>query len=186
MPGDWKWRRESRFLRWLLRSSIERLASTRERSFERRISCNGGPLVADLILLLEIAMGVGLLAGAWLARTKRFASHAWCQSLIVLLNMAVVALMMIPSFSVHVLPRIPGRLAKAYYALATAHAGLGTFTELAALYILLSAGTHALPETLRITKYKLWMRSVLALWWGVLLLGIATYTRWYVPGLFRK
>lgn len=144
------------------------------------------PRVADLILLLEIAMGMGLLAGAWLARTKRFGAHAWCQSAIVVLNTAVVALMMIPSFRLHVLPRIPGRLAKAYYALATAHAGLGTFTELAALYILLSAGTQVLPEKVRITKYKPWMRSVLVLWWGVLFLGIATYTRWYAPGLFRK
>lgn len=144
------------------------------------------PPVADLILLLEIAMGVGLLAGAWLARTKRFGAHAWCQSVIVLLNTAVVALMMIPSFRVHVLPRIPARLGKAYYALATTHAGLGAFTELAALYVFLSAGTHVLPERLRITKYKPWMRSLLVLWWGVLLLGIATYARWYVPGLFRK
>jgi uncharacterized membrane protein YozB (DUF420 family) len=138
------------------------------------------------MLLLEIAMGVGLLTGAWLARARRFRQHAWCQSVIVLLNLAVIGLMMIPSFRVHVFPRIPGRLGKAYYALATTHAGLGTFTELAALYILLSAGTQVLPEKLRITKYKPWMRSVLVLWWGVLFLGIATYTRWYVPGLFRK
>jgi uncharacterized membrane protein YozB (DUF420 family) len=144
------------------------------------------PRLADLMLLLEIAMGVGLLTGAWLARARRFRQHAWCQSLIVLLNLAVVGLMMIPSFRVHVFPRIPGRLGKAYYALATTHAGLGTFTELAALYILLSAGTQVLPGKLRITKYKPWMRSVLVLWWGVLFLGIATYTRWYVPGLFRK
>jgi uncharacterized membrane protein YozB (DUF420 family) len=144
------------------------------------------PRVADLILLLEIAMGVGLLTGAWLARVRRFRQHAWCQSVIVLLNLAVIGLMMIPSFRVHVFPRIPGRLGKAYYALATTHAGLGTFTELAALYILLSAGTQVLPGKLRITKYKPWMRSVLVLWWGVLFLGIATYTRWYVPGLFRK
>jgi uncharacterized membrane protein YozB (DUF420 family) len=144
------------------------------------------PRVADLILLLEIAMGVGLLTGAWLARARRFRQHAWCQSVIVLLNLAVIGLMMIPSFRVHVFPRIPGRLGKAYYALATTHAGLGTFTELAALYILLSAGTQVLPGKLRITKYKPWMRSVLVLWWGVLFLGIATYTRWYVPGLFRK
>jgi uncharacterized membrane protein YozB (DUF420 family) len=138
------------------------------------------------MLLLEIAMGVGLLTGAWLARVRRFRQHAWCQSVIVLLNLAVIGLMMIPSFRVHVFPRIPGRLGKAYYALATTHAGLGTFTELAALYILLSAGTQVLPGKLRITKYKPWMRSVLVLWWGVLFLGIATYTRWYVPGLFRK
>ena len=138
------------------------------------------------MLLLEIAMGVGLLIGAWLARARRFRQHAWCQSVIVLLNLAVIGLMMIPSFRVHVFPRIPGRLGKAYYALATTHAGLGTFTELAALYILLSAGTQVLPGKLRITKYKLWMRRVLVLWWGVLFLGIATYTRWYVPGLFRE
>jgi uncharacterized membrane protein YozB (DUF420 family) len=138
------------------------------------------------MLLLEIAMGVGLLTGAWLARARRFRQHAWCQSVIVLLNLAVIGLMMIPSFRVHVFPRIPGRLGKAYYALATTHAGLGTLTELAALYILLSAGTQVLPGKLRITKYKPWMRSVLVLWWGVLFLGIATYTRWYVPGLFRK
>jgi hypothetical protein len=36
----------------------------------------------------------------------------------VLLNLAVVAVMMIPSFRVHVLPRVPARLGKAYYALA--------------------------------------------------------------------
>ena len=144
------------------------------------------PRAADLVLLLEITMGVGLLLGAWLARTGRFRQHAWCQSIIVLLNLAVIALMMIPSFRVHVFPRIPAKLGKAYYALATMHAALGSITELAGLYILLAAGTTVLPEKLRITKYKLWMRSVLVLWWLVLLLGFATYARWYAPHLFRK
>jgi uncharacterized membrane protein YozB (DUF420 family) len=144
------------------------------------------PLAANLVLVLEIAMGVGLLAGAWLARKGRFRQHAWCQSAIVLLNLAVVGVMMIPSFRVHVLPKIPAKLGKAYYALATTHGAIGTITELAGLYILLSAGTSVLPDKLRITKYKAWMRSVLVLWWVVLLLGMATYTRWYVPHLFRK
>jgi uncharacterized membrane protein YozB (DUF420 family) len=144
------------------------------------------PRAADLILLLEIAMGVGLLMGARLARLGRFRQHAWCQSVIVLLNLAVIALMMIPSFRVHVFPRIPAKLGKAYYALATAHATLGSITELAGLYILLAAGTTVLREKLRITKYKVWMRSVLVLWWLELLLGFATYTRWYVPHLFHK
>ena len=144
------------------------------------------PRGANVVLVLEIAMGVGLLVGARLARKGRFRQHAWCQSIIVLLNFAVVAVMMIPSFRVHVLPRIPAKLGKAYYALATTHGAVGTVTELAGLYILLSAGTTVLPEKLRITKYKVWMRGVLVLWWVVLLLGIATYTRWYVPHLFRK
>ena len=144
------------------------------------------PFVADLVLLLEIAMGAGLLIGAWLAHKQRFRQHAWCQSIIVLLNFAVITMMMAPSFRIHVLPRIPARLDKAYYALATAHAALGTVTELAGLYILLSAGTRLLPDKLRIAKYKTWMRTALVLWWGVLLLGVATYTRWYVPGFLWK
>jgi uncharacterized membrane protein YozB (DUF420 family) len=144
------------------------------------------PRAVNVVLVLEIAMGIGLLIGARLARKKRFRQHAWCQSVIVLLNLAVVVVMMIPSFGVHVLPRVPAKLGKAYYALATMHGAFGTVTELAGLYILLSAGTTVLPEKLRITKYKVWMRTVLVLWWVVLLLGMATYTRWYVPHLFRK
>jgi len=143
------------------------------------------PPGADLVLLLEIGMGVGLVFGAWLARQGRFRQHAWCQSIIVLLNLVVVTVMMIPSFRAHVFPRIPAKLGRAYYALSTAHAALGTITELMGLYILLSAGTSILPQKARITKYKVWMRSVLVLWWAVLLLGFATYARWYVPHGFR-
>jgi len=144
------------------------------------------PRGANVVLALEIAMGVGLLVGTRLARIGRFRQHAWCQSTVVLLNLAVVVVMMIPSFRVHVLPRVPTKLGKAYYALASTHGAFGTVTELAGLYIVLSAGTKILPEKLRITKYKAWMRSVLVLWWVVLLLGMATYARWYVPHLFSK
>ena len=144
------------------------------------------PPAANVVVVLEIGMGLALLVGAWLARKRRFRQHAWCQSTVVLLNLAVIVVMMIPSFRVHVLPRIPARLGRAYYALATAHAALGTVTELAGLYILLSAGTSVLPEKLRIIKYKAWMRTVLVLWWVVLLLGFATYARWYVPILFLR
>jgi uncharacterized membrane protein YozB (DUF420 family) len=144
------------------------------------------PPYANLTMLLEIAMGMGLLLGALLARLRRFRGHAWCQSVIVLLNLAVIVLAMIPSFRIQVIPKIPLKLGKAYFALSTAHAALGTITEIAGLYILLAAGTSVLPVRFRITNYKLWMRTVLVLWWVVLLLGLATYARWYVPHLFRK
>ncbi len=144
------------------------------------------PRYADVVLLLEIVMGVGLLIGAVLARMQRFRLHAWCQSVIVLLNLIVIVLVMVPSFHEHVIPKIPVKLGKAYYALATVHAALGSVAEIGALYVLLSAGTKVLPPKFRITEYKVWMRSVLVLWWLVLLLGLATYTRWYVPHLFRK
>jgi uncharacterized membrane protein YozB (DUF420 family) len=144
------------------------------------------PRYADGVLLLEFLMGAGLVIGAALARQRRFRAHAWCQSAIVLLNLGVIVFTMLPSFRVHVSPKIPCKLGKAYYALATAHAALGTVTEIAGLYVLLSAGTHLLPEKFRITRYKPWMRTVLLLWWLVLLLGLATYARFYVPHLFRK
>ena len=144
------------------------------------------PRYADLVLLLEIGMGLALLIGAALARAKRFRLHAWCQSAVVLQNFAVIVLLMVPSFQVHVSPKIPAKLGKAYYGLATAHAALGGVTETAGVYILLAAGTNILPQQFRLTKYKLWMRSVLVLWWLVLILGVATYVRWYVPGLFRR
>jgi hypothetical protein len=144
------------------------------------------PPYADLVLLLEIGMGVGLLIGALLARMRRFRAHAWCQAGIVLLNLAIIVLVMVPSFRAQVSPRIPLKLGKAYYALATAHAALGSVVECAGLYILLAAGTKLLPERLRITRYKLWMRSVLVTWWVVLLLGLATYAHWYAPHLFRR
>ena len=131
-------------------------------------------------------MGLTLLAGALLAHLRKFHAHAWCQSVVVLLNAAVIALAMLPSFRHQVAPRIPLKLRRPFYATATAHAVLGTAVECAAVYILLAAGTTLIPEKLRLTRYKLWMRTVLASWWLVILLGAATYVRWYIPSFFRR
>jgi hypothetical protein len=146
------------------------------------VACGG----ADLVLLLEIVMAVGLAIGAWLARLGRYRQHAWCQSVIVILNAALIALTMIPAFRVQVLPRIPEKLGRGFYGLATTHAAFGSVTEIAGLYILLAAGTRVLPQKLRLTRYKAAMKTVLVLWWVVLILGMATYARWYIPALFRK
>jgi hypothetical protein len=144
------------------------------------------PRYADLVLIIEVGMALGLVLGAMLARKGKFRLHAWCQSGVVLMNLAVIALLMVPSFHARVSPRIPAKLGKAYYALATAHAALGSVTEIAGMYILLAAGTAILPQRFRLTRYKFWMRGVLIFWWLVLLLGLATYVRWYVPGSLTK
>ena len=142
---------------------------------------SAAPWSADLTLVLELAMGVGLLIGALLARMRRFGPHAWCQSTVILVNVALIAATMVPSFPRLIVPALPGKLGKSFYALAAAHGALGLVAECAGLYILLAVGTKLLPERLRITRLKLWMRSVLALWWTVLILGLATYIRWYRP-----
>jgi uncharacterized membrane protein YozB (DUF420 family) len=142
---------------------------------------SAAPWGTDLTLVLEIAMGVGLLIGALLARLGRFGAHAWCQSTVVLVNLALIAAAMVPSFRSLLIPALPDKLGKSYYALAAAHAALGVVAECAGLYVLLAAGTKLLPERFRITRFKLWMRSVLVLWWAVIALGLATYIRWYRP-----
>ncbi len=138
------------------------------------------PRAADITLLLEMGMGVGLLAGARLARRGRIRIHAACQSVIVILNLTLIVLTMFPAFHCQVLPKLPGRIGRPYYALATTHAALGGVAELMGLYILLAAGTKLLPEKFRIARFKFWMRSLLLVWWIVLFLGMATYARWYM------
>jgi uncharacterized membrane protein YozB (DUF420 family) len=125
-------------------------------------------------------MGVALLVGATLARRGRYRAHAWCQSIVVLLNPAAILLVMIPSICRSFAPPIPGGFHNSYYVLAAVHTALGALAELFALYILAVAGTNMLPKRLRFIRYRAWMRAALVLWWTTLLLGLATYLRWYV------
>jgi uncharacterized membrane protein YozB (DUF420 family) len=142
------------------------------------------PWSSDATLIIELGMGVGLLAGAALARKGRYRAHACCQSTVVLLNLVAIALTMAPSFRRSFTAPIPGGLRHTYYVLAGAHASLGTVAELFALYILVAAGTNILPKELRFTRYRPWMLTALSLWWLALLFGLATYLRWYVLPLF--
>lgn len=138
------------------------------------------PWSSDATLVIELVMGLALLAGAGLARRGSYRAHARCQSVVVLLNPAAILLTMAPSFRQSFAALTPAGLANSYYLLAAVHAALGSVAELLALYILLVAGTNMLPKRLRFIRYRPWMRVALVLWWTTLLLGLATYVRWYV------
>jgi uncharacterized membrane protein YozB (DUF420 family) len=140
----------------------------------------GAPLSADITLAIEISMGLALVLGMVLARSQMYRAHAWCQSMVIVLNLIVIAQVMLPSFRNQVAPKIPARLARPYYAVATVHATMGCIAELFGLYIILVAGTRILPERLRFVRYKRWMRTELVIWWLALLLGLTTYVRWYI------
>jgi uncharacterized membrane protein YozB (DUF420 family) len=140
---------------------------------------NAAPLGANVVLASEVVMGLALLAGGLLARRRRYRAHAWCQSVVVLLNLPLVGYFMARSFWRVVVPGLPAHLGRPYYWLTTVHGALGACAELLGLYILLAAGTHLLPQPLRLVRYKLWMRAALGLWWVVSILGLATYLRWY-------
>jgi len=140
----------------------------------------GATFSADLNLLIQLAMGLALLFGWRLARRKQYKAHGLCQSAVLLLNLVMIILVMSPAFRRQVEPSLPDGISEAYYAVATAHAALGGIAELLGLYIVVVAGTSLLPERLRMKRWKLWMRTELALWWVVLLIGVGTYSVWYL------
>jgi uncharacterized membrane protein YozB (DUF420 family) len=140
---------------------------------------------ADLNLLIQIALGIALLAGAFLARAKHYRAHGICQTVVLILNLPMIALVMWPSLHMRVLPKLSRHLGKRYYAIAMAHGVLGAIAELLGLYIFLVAGTNILPHSWRFQRWKLWMRIELALWWVVLLSGIGTYYTWYATPRLR-
>ena len=97
-----------------------------------------------------------------------------------LLNLIMIALVMLPSFRLQVVPAIPRVFRKRYYTVATIHGLLGMAAQLLGLYIILVVGTNIVPPSLRFTRWKLWMRAELMLWWIVVLGGMATYYAWYI------
>jgi uncharacterized membrane protein YozB (DUF420 family) len=140
----------------------------------------GATFQADFNLVVQLIMGVALLAGALLARYKRYTAHGICQTTVLLLNLLMIGLVMGPSFHQQVEPALTKVLHKWYYEAAAIHAVLGTAAELLGLYIVLVAGTNVLPQWLRFKHWKRWMCAELVLWMIVLLSGVGTYCAWYV------
>jgi uncharacterized membrane protein YozB (DUF420 family) len=140
----------------------------------------GATFGADLNLVVQLIMGAALIAGALLARQKRYRAHGMCQTTVLLLNLLMIGLVMWPSFQQQVKPALSRVVHKWYYEVAAIHAVLGIAAELLGLYIVIVAGTNILPQGLRFKDWKRWMRTELALWAIVLLSGVGTYCAWYV------
>jgi|SRR5215469_1910307 len=140
----------------------------------------GATFEADLNLVVQLVMGLALIAGSCLAKRKRYTAHGICQTTVLLLNLGMIGLVMWPSFQQQVKPALPERLHKGYFAVATIHGLLGTTAEILGLYIVAVAGTRALPQFLRFKNWKRWMRTELMLWSVVVLTGVGTYYVWYI------
>jgi uncharacterized membrane protein YozB (DUF420 family) len=140
----------------------------------------GATFGADLNLVVQLIMGLALIAGTLLAKHRRYRAHGICQTTVLLLNLLMIGLVMWPSFHQQVKPALSKVPQKWYYQVAAIHAVLGIAAELLGLYIVVVAGTNLLPQWLRFKHWKLWMRTELALWAIVLVSGVATYCAWYV------
>jgi uncharacterized membrane protein YozB (DUF420 family) len=140
----------------------------------------GATFRADLNLVVQLTMGAALIAGAHLAKQKRYKAHGICQTTVLVLNLLTIGLVMCPSFQQQVKPALSKVHRKWYYEVAIIHATLGITAELLGLYIVVVAGTNVLPLWLRFKHWKWWMRTELVLWAIVLLSGVGTYCAWYV------
>ncbi|HKS59910.1 MAG TPA: hypothetical protein VJS68_03940 [Thermoplasmata archaeon] len=138
------------------------------------------PIFSDLVALTEVGIAAGLLIGTFVVRRGHVRAHRIIQSALILVNIPIVLAWMVPEFLLIVLPGLPGDLDSPFYYIPTLMLCAGAAAEGLGIYIILAAGTNLLPLKYRFRRYKLWMRTELALWWSVVSLGLTTYLVWYV------
>ncbi|MFO1315593.1 MAG: hypothetical protein U1F58_08300 [Burkholderiales bacterium] len=136
-----------------------------------------GPLRADVNLVLEVVLVLGLTWGMRLARSGSIEAHRRNQTAWVLVNAALVAFIMAGAMASFRLPSLRA-LADLGNALTVLHALLGTFTLVAGVWLVLQMN-DLMPVRLRVARWRSLMRATLAGYWAVALLGIATYRYWY-------
>src|ERR1700732_860038 len=146
----------------------------------RRFLGTGATFGADLNLVVQLMMGIALIAGALLAKHRRYRAHGICQTTVLLLNLLMIGLVMLPSFQRQVTPRFARAFHRSYYAVPVIHAALGMAAEVLGLYIVLVAATNFLPVWLRFRNWKRWMRTEFVLWLVVVITGVGTYYAWYI------
>jgi hypothetical protein len=129
---------------------------------------------ADLNLLLQLGLGLLLFAGLLLARRSQYAMHGACQSVALVATLAMTGIWMLPAFHNNYGWAI-FKLGNRVNAAAAAHVVAGSGALLLGIYVVLVAGTPLVPRALRFTNYKVWMRTLITVWWLALLLGVLTY-----------
>jgi uncharacterized membrane protein YozB (DUF420 family) len=135
----------------------------------------GAPFGADLNLVIQVAVGLLLLGGLALARAGRYRAHGMCQSTGFVLAVVMTALWMIPAFRAIHADALGRAVVNPVTIAVAAHVAVGTLALLVGAWVVLAAGTPLVPAPLRFTNYKRWMRTLLALWWLAIVLGVAIY-----------
>jgi len=135
-------------------------------------------LIPDLNLTLELLLVAGLTFGAWLARRGNLAAHRYNQTVWVLLNTVLVALIMARGLENAALDTASD-LAKPHLLVPWVHALLGGTTVAAGLWLVLQFN-GLLPKPLHVRGWKTLMRVTLAGYWLVALLGLAIYYLWFM------
>jgi uncharacterized membrane protein YozB (DUF420 family) len=140
------------------------------------------PGLSDALAVVEVALAIMLVAGWVLVRAGHVRAHMLVQSTIIFVNLPLVLYGMVPAYLTYVLPYVPGGLGHPAVLVPTLMLVFGALAEVLGVYIVLVAGTDWIPERFRFRRYKLWMRTELLLWWGVVFAGLTTYALFFVPG----
>ena len=135
-----------------------------------------GGLNADINLVLEVLLVLGLTFGFMLARKGKIEAHRVNQTIWVLVNAALVACIMAGSILGFKLNSL-AELADPGIGLTWLHALTGTLTLVAGLWLVLQMN-DVLPKRFHVRWWKNLMRLTLAGYWAVALLGFATYYYW--------
>jgi uncharacterized membrane protein YozB (DUF420 family) len=133
------------------------------------------PFGADLNLVVQIGVALLLLAGAGLARLGWYRAHGACQASAFAAMLVLTIVWMIPQLRSGFGPALVHEGATPVNLAVAAHITLGSGVLVLGAWVILVAATNVVPPRLRFKSYKLWMRTLLGLWWATVLLGLATY-----------
>ncbi len=122
-------------------------------------------LLYDLNVVLNILLVAGLTFGYWLAKRGNIAGHRYNQTIWMLLNAVLVALIMVWGLA-DVTPKAASDLAKPHVRVPWVHAALGSATIACGLWLVLQMN-GLLPQRLHVRGWKTLMRVTLAGYWLV-------------------
>jgi hypothetical protein len=98
-----------------------------------------------------------------------------CQSVGFVAAVLMTALWMIPALRAIHADALGRAVVNRVTVAVAAHVVVGTAALLLGAWVVLVAGTPLVPERLRFSNYKRWMRTLLTVWWVAIALGLAVY-----------
>jgi plastocyanin/uncharacterized membrane protein YozB (DUF420 family) len=138
----------------------------------------GQKLSSNINLLAQVLILIGLWIGFYFARKKQFSRHRKMQTSLVLINSFFILFVMATSFYNYVI--LGGTTSGRVASLMIVHGTFGLLAELTGIYLILRMNTTLIPAKLRVSNYKLVMRSLLGLWTLVAFGGFAIYYARYL------
>ena len=134
---------------------------------------------ADATLVAMVTVALLFTLGAGLAHLHRYTAHRWVQTTAASLNVVLVIWLMILPYRDFVLPGIPDRVGERFYAVTTLHALIGAIALPFGMFVVLR-GNELVPQRLKFSNYKGFMRVAYTLYILTILLGVWVYFAWFV------